>query len=204
MAAFFKTTILGGILFLLPLAIVLMILGYALKVAATVAQPIADKLQLGWGDAAGIGIVTVLSAVVLVLVSFGAGLLARTYLGARITRGFENSLLGRLPHYQMLKSMAEGLVQLETATSIKPALINIEDAWQMGYLLEPLENGWSSVFLPQAPTPMSGNVMYLPDDRVRPLDITMVDAMAIIKRIGVGSSEALRGVDLKLPLPGRP
>ena len=45
MAAFFKTTILGGILFLLPVAIVLMILGYALKVAATVAQPIADKLH---------------------------------------------------------------------------------------------------------------------------------------------------------------
>jgi hypothetical protein len=46
---------------------------------------------------------------------------------------------------------------------------------------------------------MSGNVMYLPADRVRPLDLTMVDAMAIIKRIGVGSGEALRGVDLKLP-----
>jgi hypothetical protein len=30
----------------------------------------------------------------------------------------------------------------------------------------------------------------------------MVDAMAIIKRIGVGSAEALRGVDLKLP-PGQ-
>ena len=28
MAAFFKTTILGGILFLLPLAVVLMVLGY--------------------------------------------------------------------------------------------------------------------------------------------------------------------------------
>jgi uncharacterized membrane protein len=54
----------------------------------------------------------------------------------------------------------------------------------------------------QAPTPMSGNVMYLPAGRVRPLDITMVDAMAIIKRIGVGSGEALRGVDLKLP-PGQ-
>jgi uncharacterized membrane protein len=70
----------------------------------------------------------------------------------------------------------------------------------MGYLLEPLENGWLSVFLPQAPTPMSGNVMYLPADRVRPLDITMVEAMAIIKRIGVGSGQALRGADFKLPM----
>src|SRR5215217_2702184 len=129
MAAFFKTTILGGILFLLPLAIVLMVVGYLIKLAATVAKPMADTLEgEGWGDVAGIGLVTVLSALVLVVVSFGAGLVARTYVGARLTRRFENSALGRLPHDQMLKSMAEGLVQLESATGIKPALINIEDA----------------------------------------------------------------------------
>jgi uncharacterized membrane protein len=56
-----------------------------------------------------------------------------------------------------------------------------------------------SVFLPQAPTPMSGNVMYLPAERIRPLGITMVEAMTIIKRIGVGSGTTLRGVDLTLP-----
>ena len=100
----------------------------------------------------------------------------------------------------MMKSMAEGLAQFENASGIKPALISIEGGWQMGYLLEPLENGWLSVFLPQAPTPMSGNVMYLPADRVRPLGITMVEAMSIIKRIGVGSGQALRGADLKLPM----
>jgi uncharacterized membrane protein len=46
---------------------------------------------------------------------------------------------------------------------------------------------------------MSGNVMYLPADRVRPLDITMAQAMAIVKHIGVGSAETLRGADLRLP-----
>ena len=99
----------------------------------------------------------------------------------------------------MVKSMAEGLTRLENAGDIKPALVSIEGGWQMGYLLEPLENGWQSVFLPQAPTPMSGNVMYFPADRVRPLGIPMVDAMAIIERMGAGSSEALRGADLKQP-----
>jgi uncharacterized membrane protein len=99
----------------------------------------------------------------------------------------------------MIKSMAEGLAQLENAEGIKPALISIEGGWQIGYLIESLENGWVSVFLPQAPTPMSGNAMYFPVDRVRPLDITMVEAMSIIKRIGVGSGAALRGADLKQP-----
>lgn len=46
---------------------------------------------------------------------------------------------------------------------------------------------------------MSGNVMYLPAERVRQLDISMTRATAIVKRLGVGSAEALRGVDLTLP-----
>ena len=200
MNAFLKATIIGGVLFLLPLAIVLMILGYALGLAAKLAKPISDQLDLQqWGDFAGIGVVTILSALLLVLVAFAAGVAARTYLGGRITRWFESSLLGRLPQYQMVKSMAEGLAQLENASGIKPALISIEGGWQIGYLIEPLENGWIGVFLPQAPTPMSGNIMYFPGDRVRPLNITMVEAMSIIKRIGVGSGVALQGTDLKLP-----
>jgi uncharacterized membrane protein len=79
MTAFLKTTMLGGILFLLPLAIVLMVLGYALGLASKVAQPISEKLQLdNWGTVAGVGVVTVLSALVLVLLAFAAGLVART------------------------------------------------------------------------------------------------------------------------------
>jgi uncharacterized membrane protein len=203
MTAFLKTTIVGGVLFLLPLAIVLLLLGYALRLVTTVARPIAEQLHLQqWGELGGVGIVTVLSVLLPVVVSFAAGLAARTYSGSRMTRWFERSAVGRLPHYQMVKSMAEGLALLENASDIKPALVSIEGGWQMGYLLEPLENDWLSVFLPQAPTPMSGNVMYFPADRVRPLDITMVEAMSIIKRIGVGSGDALRGADLKQP-PGQ-
>ena len=200
MKEFLKTTIVGGVLFLLPLGLVLFILGYALRLATGVAQPISKALHLDQlGEVAGMGITTVVGVLVLVLVSFAAGIGARTSIGGRISGWFEDSLLRALPQYQMLKSMAEGLAQIEGDTGIRPALISIEDGWQIGYILEVLENGWLAVFLPQAPTPMSGNVMYLEADRVRPLGITMVQAMGIVKRIGVGSGQALRGVDLTLP-----
>ena len=88
--------------------------------------------------------------------------------------------------------MAEGLAHIESASGLKPALVSIEDGWQIGYLLEQLENDWVAVFLPQAPTPMSGNIMYFPANRVRPLGITMVQAMSIVKAIGVGSGAALQ------------
>ena len=200
MKEFLKTTIVGGVLFLLPLGLVLFILGYALRLATGVAQPISKALHLDQlGEVAGMGITTVVGVLLLVLVSFAAGIGARTSIGGRISGWFEGSLLRTLPQYQMLKSMAEGLANIEGDTGIRPALISIEDGWQIGYILEELENGWLAVFLPQAPTPMSGNVMYLEADRVRPLGITMVQAMGIVKRIGVGSGQALRGVDLTLP-----
>lgn len=46
---------------------------------------------------------------------------------------------------------------------------------------------------------MSGNVMYLPAERVRPLPITMVEAMSVVKRMGIGSAKTLRTADLTLP-----
>jgi len=197
---FLKTTIIGATSFLLPAALILFILSYALRLVKRLAAPISHSLKLDQlGDLAGIGAATVLSILVLVLISFVAGIVVRTAIGGRLTRWSETSLLGRLPHYQLIKSMAEGLAHIESASGLKPALVSIEDGWQIGYLLEQLENDWVAVFLPQAPTPMSGNIMYFPANRMRPLGITMVQAMSIVKAIGIGSGAALHGVNLTLP-----
>ena len=45
---------------------------------------------------------------------------------------------------------------------------------------------------------MSGNIIYLPAQRVRLLNIPMMEAMGIVKSMGVGSGKALHGVDLAL------
>ena len=192
-----KATMAGGLLFLLPVVLIAIVLKQAMQLVGKIVRPISNYLPVEavvgvWGE-------TVLAALVLILVSLVAGLVARTNVGRRIMRWFENSLLGGLPQYQMVKSMAEGLAHVESAEGVDPALVSIEGGWQIGYLLEPLDNGWVTVFLPQAPTPMSGNVMYLPADRVRPLGITIGQAMALVKHIGVGSAEALGSTDLRLP-----
>jgi uncharacterized membrane protein len=190
---FVKATIVGGLLFLLPLVIVAAVLGYALKLATKVSKPIIALLPEAW---LGTGLVTLVAVVLIIVLSFGAGLVARTRKAKGLTRWLENSMLGGLPQYQFMKSMAEGLAQVENVQGVTPALVSIEEGWQLCYLLEKLENGWVAVFLPQSPTPMSGNVMYFPANRIRPLDLSMVQAMSVIKRLGVGSGEALRGVDL--------
>jgi len=200
MKEFMKTTIVGGIVFLLPLVLTLVILEHAMRLAGKVAGPISKSLHLGsMGQALGVSTATIIALLVLFAVSFAAGLVARTKAGARMSGWAEDSILGGLPQYKLMKSVAQGLVQIEQASGLKPVLASIEDGWQIGYLLEAVGNDWVAVFLPQAPTPTSGNVMYLPADRIKPLDIPMTRAIAVIKAIGVGSADLLRGIDLARP-----
>ena len=201
LARMLGSMVVGGLLFLLPLVLVALLLGHAIRLAGKVAKPITDTLQV---DAViGSGGEEALAILMLVVLSILAGLFARTKAGRTMMRWAESSFLGGLPQYQMVKTMAEGLAQVEGADGARPALINIEEAWQLGYVLEPLGNGWVAVFLPQAPTPLSGNAMYMPEERVRPLTITMVQAMAIVKRMGLGSAGTLGQADFTLPERGR-
>ena len=58
---FLKTTIIGGTAFLLPAALVLFILSYALRLMKRLAGPISHGLQLDQlGELTGIGAATVL------------------------------------------------------------------------------------------------------------------------------------------------
>lgn len=195
---FLKTTIVGGIVFLVPLILLILVLRHAMTFAAKIAGPIAAVFP--GHKIAGVAVATIIAALVLLLLSFVAGLFARTHTGRNLARWLEDSLLGNLPQYRMVKTMAEGLAQIEDANNLRPAMVSIEGGWQLGYLLEEVGTGWVAVFLPQAPTPMSGNVMYMPAERVRALDIPIGEAMLLIKRLGVGSASLLRTADLT-PVP---
>jgi uncharacterized membrane protein len=195
MKEFLKTTIVGGILFLLPVALVLLVLNHAFRLAAKVVGPVSHTINFDH-TLAGIGSATVLTVLLLVLVSFAAGVVARTQAGRRISEWLERSFLGGLPQYQMVKSMGEGLAQIEASDDLRPVLVSLNGGWQIGYLIETLENAWVAVFVPQAPSPTSGSVMYFPADRIRLLKTSMVQTRSVVKHIGIGSGQMLRGLEL--------
>jgi uncharacterized membrane protein len=195
---FLKTTIVGGLLFLVPVILILFILSHAMRLFRAIAAPIAAAFPAH--EIAGVAVASIIAAILLLVIAFLAGLAARTDTGRSVMRWFEESLLGGLPQYKMMKTMAEGLAQVEDSSGVRPALVSIEGGWQIGYVLEEMHGGWVAVFLPQAPTPMSGNIMYMPSSRVRLLDMPIGEAMLLVKRMGVGSADALRRTDLT-PVP---
>jgi uncharacterized membrane protein len=119
---FLKATIVGGLLFLVPVVLLLMVLRHALQLPGRIAAPIAATFPAA-SQSAGAVLTTLIAVLILMLIAFIAGLVARSAAGRRITAWFEESILGGMPQYRMVKSMAEGLAQIETGAGMEPVLV---------------------------------------------------------------------------------
>jgi uncharacterized membrane protein len=202
MKQFLKTTIMGGLLFLLPLALVLIVLNQVFEWGSRLIKPVLHALGIDHLETIrAIGGIATVTAVVLVLVAFLAGLAARTGLGRWLSKRAEAALM-RAPQYRMAKSMAQGFTEVDDAGTMEPVLVAADEGWQLGYLVEELADGWVTVFVPQAPTPMSGNIVYLPAGMIRHTGMTMLETNQIIMGMGTGSAAALRGTRLGAPVTG--
>ena len=198
--SFLKSTLVGGLMFLVPVVLIAVVLRHALQFAGKIAKPLAAVLPVS--HVGGVAVATIIAVAILLFIAFLAGLLSRTGAGRRVTHWFEESILGGMPQYRMVKSLAEGFTQIEGGAGMQPVLMHGDDGWMLGYQMEELPNGWRVIFLPASPTPMSGNVMYVEASRVKPLDISMREAMQLVKRLGIGSAETLRGTSLTASVPG--
>lgn len=199
--SFLKATLVGGCMFLVPVVLVLVVAGKGMQFAGRIAVPMAQALPVS--HVGGVAVATLIAATILLVIALLAGLAARTGPGRRLTHWFEESLLGGLPQYRMVKSLAEGLTQIESGDGMQPVLMRGDEGWMLGYQVEVLPGDWRVVFLPASPTPMSGNVLYVEGTRVQPLAISMREAMVLVKRLGIGSAESLRGIALDLRAPAQ-
>lgn len=202
MREFVKTTLIGGAVFLIPLVLVLFLLGYAISLARDALQPLLPMFEfVQFGPFGGVGMLTLMAALLLLILSFAAGVFARTRSGLRVTDYVENSALGRLPQYRMVRTMMGTLSSSEPSADTRAALLAIEAGWQLCYVVETLENGWLVVFVPESPNPMTGSVMYYPPDRVRQLKMSVVQAAGILQSLGMGSAALLSGPDAEMLRP---
>ena len=72
----FKTTLMGGLVFLLPIGFLLLVLGKAFELVVKVSRPVVEKLSIeGLG---GLFLVEAMAVAILVVICFCAGLLAKS------------------------------------------------------------------------------------------------------------------------------
>jgi uncharacterized membrane protein len=188
---FVKTTVLGGLLFLVPVAVVVVLVREVLRMGTRALAPVAHRLP---PSVVGFETPYLAVAATLVLVCFAAGLIARTRAAQALTEPLERLILAQVPGYTLLKTAVHGIGGLEAGPAdVRVALAWIEEAWVLAFVLEAHASGLFTVFVPSAPTPAVGTVYYLPEDRLRRLDVSVAAALACVMRLGVGSRDLLEG-----------
>ena len=191
---FVRTTLVGGILFLLPVIVLVIILGKALEVAHQLIDPLAARLPVE--SVIGLRTQALLAVALIVLFSFFAGLLARTVLARKTVQGLEAAVLSKVPGYALFKSVSESLLGVESQGAYPVVLARLDDTWQIGLRVEELENGLVAVFIPDAPNPQSGTIVFLTPDQFKPANIPLAAALKCLKHHGCGSNALLRGLHL--------
>ncbi len=195
---FVKTTVLGGAIFLLPFAAIILVVIKAGKMAVDAATPLAEKLPISKGEA--ILAVYIGGTFLLVLVAFTAGLFARSFRIEKDAASFlEEKVLSNLPPYVAIRKYTDRLAGLETQTKEerKPVLVRMHNGWQLGFLTDAFSDGHVAVFVPNAPDPSSGVVQIISADQITLLDISYQDVLACLEQSGRGLPNLLAGLSFK-------
>lgn len=189
---FIKATIVGGALYLTPIAVVVVVLGKLHSAISGLLAPLAETLPLP--TIAGFEPVRIMALVALLLACFAAGLFSRTDIAGKFVTWLESSILSNLPGYSMISALAHDVAgDARAGTAMQPVLARIEDAWQLAMRVERVNDELFAVFVPGAPDPKSGSVYLLTEDRLKPVDVLPRDAMRCIKGLGIGTRELLAG-----------
>ncbi|MDH4039086.1 MAG: DUF502 domain-containing protein [Gammaproteobacteria bacterium] len=189
MFRFLKTTILGGVLFLVPIVIFLAVIGKALQLTHALAAPLARLLPVA--TVAGMAVVELVALGILVLVCFAAGLAARTARARKLVQSLEANVLDKIPAYALMKTKTGSILAPEDTQNMQAVLVRFDDSWQVGFEVEKIGDGKSLLFLPGSPDPWSGSVCAVTTDRLQPLNLNIKEVGVLMKRLGRGSTGAL-------------
>jgi len=106
----------------------------------------------------------------------------------------ERAILSNLPGYSMISTLGADVAGTGNGQPhMQVVLARIEDSWQVGLLVERIDETHSAVFVPGAPDPKSGSIYLMTDDRFKAIDVRIPQAMKWIKGLGIGSRELFAG-----------
>ena len=183
------STFFGGLLVVVPLYLSVLLLLKAMQSLVGLVRPVAMLLP-AWLPAEH-----ALSLLLVIILCFLIGAAVRTPAGRAIRERIEKSLFERIPGYALLRSLTQRIAGKDEERAWKPALVEIEEALVPAFIIEELDDGRFTVFVPSVPTPFAGAVYVLAPERVHPLDVPFTQALQSVSRWGSGSKELVAAME---------
>ncbi|MEQ3708606.1 MAG: hypothetical protein ABNH38_01925 [Tateyamaria sp.] len=190
-----KTTMLGGIIFLIPVAVISILLAKIFQLSMVVAEPIDQIIPIS--SVAGVAFVNFLAIIVILAVCYVAGLLAKTaFLSGKV--GLVDGLLtDTIPGYAVAKAVLGSVSKKEDlAAMLLPVVVRFDDYEQIAFEIE-REGTKVVIFLPGAPSAWSGSTVIVDAARVQKLDLPTHRTIKLMRVLGRGSLQVPNEVPSK-------
>jgi uncharacterized membrane protein len=188
---FIASKLVAGVLVLAPIYLAVLLLLKAVKSLSGFVRPLA-KLLPEWLPADHI-----FSLLLVMIICFLVGITVRTRTGRAAWARMENALFQKLPGYAIVRGFTQQLAGETQGESWQPALAEIEEALVPAFIIEELEDGRFTVFVPSVPTALSGSVYILSQDRVHRVNVPIAHVIKAVSRWGSGSKDLFAAMERK-------
>jgi uncharacterized membrane protein len=185
----FVNTLVAGFLAILPIYLTTLLLLKAMKSLGSFVRPLT-RVAPKWFPAKAVG-----SLLVVLMVCFLVGIALRTQVGKTVLAGIERSVLRKIPGYTLFRGMSRQLAGENQEVSWKPALAEIEEALVPAFIIEQLDDGRFTVFVPSVPTALAGAIYILTPERVHPLSVPFRQAIKAVTEWGSGSKDLVAAME---------
>ncbi len=189
--AFFKTSLIGGMVVILPVAILLFVFKWIFNLVTDIIQPLTNLVMMKSQTQEILADILVIA--VILTACFIVGVFVRTRLGTFIYKILENRILKIAPGYSLVKETVIQFLGNKKSPFSSVALVQIfgNETLVSAFVTDTHADGSYSVFVPTGPNPTSGNIYHLKGKYVHPVDIPVEDAMRSIISCGAGSTKLI-------------
>ena len=184
MIKFIKTTVMGAIVVIIPMAVILLVLADVFNKLMTATDPLTKNMTLGPLSNAIIAVLFVV--LVIILVFFIAGLLLNSFWGESIKNWLESKIFENIPMFSTIKQLTQRIAGIESSNF---PVVEIDlygtDVKVLGIAVEKLSDGRLMVYAPSSPMITVGQLYIVPADRAKQLDVSIPDTINCLSKLGL-------------------
>jgi len=188
--SFLKTSIIGGVVVILPMFIFIMVFKWLFGWVTDIIQPLTDLIVTKSNMSKIIADALVIA--VILISCFIIGIIVKTKIGKFIHENLESRILKIAPGYNTIKEIVMQLIGKKIPFA-SVALVRIfeNDTLMTAFITDTHADGSYTVFIPTAPNPTSGFIYHIKNEYIQHVNIPVEEAMRSIITCGAGSKKIL-------------
>ena len=181
---FIKTTVLGAIVVIVPMAVIVYVLVDIFNKLVGVTTPFTEGMT--FGPVRNALLVVLLAILLIILVFFIAGLLLNSFWGKSIKNWIESKIFENIPMFSTIKQLTQRVAGIENSNF---PVVEIDlygsDVKVLGIVVETLADGRLMVYTPSSPVITVGQLYIVPEDRAKQLDASIPDTINCLSKVGL-------------------